>query len=71
MLPMMTTMTNNLEQWLSMRRTMISDKETLMISEQEVIGKMNLVFKHPFTRIIASPTSSGKTVFTNWLIKNI
>lgn len=47
-----------------------ADKETFNISEQEVMGKTHLVFKNPFTCLIAGPTSSGKTVFTTRLIEN-
>jgi len=32
---------------------------------------MTLVFKHPFTCIIAGPSGSGKTVFTTNLIQNV
>lgn len=32
---------------------------------------MALVFKHPFTMIVAGPSGSGKTVFTKNLINNL
>ena len=47
-----------------------ADKETPKILEQEVMGKRHMVFKHPFTCLITGLTSSGKTVFTTWLIEN-
>ncbi|KAF4528095.1 hypothetical protein B566_EDAN014528, partial [Ephemera danica] len=39
-------------------------------SKNQLVTKMDLRLKHPFTMVISGPTSSGKSVFTERLLKS-
>lgn len=52
---------------LSLQDDIYTGKDGAVFKEGD-ISQRHLVFKHPFTCLIAGPTSSGKTVFTTRLI---